>query len=396
MRCVRRGPARSRSPPRQARARLLRGGHSRRRRRPDPGHVLLSQEGQSRHLAVLLGEEEPVRVEGAVELRPVRVPARVRPGRRRQLSDCQSSQSRVNGSRSTSCRDGLSCGRGQPESGEEVAGAQVLEGMEVGPEGANVGHITIERSDRPAQCQVARGPCVRPREMAREEPVRRPFAEPAQGDETRVHVVVREGTRARPGRGRLRASSRTYSALRGREAEADELVVGRPRHPFPLGKANACPRGAVALESLLLIAAADCSETCWAVTAVTSASKGSGGSGGRKPARATSSRARTSSAAAQGRSPPGRRAGQESGAPRARSSRRAARRRHLRAPPRSGPCAPRRRGGCRLRARGSPGRARNARNRAGRERRSRTAGADERAQSFSLSQPPSQTRRHRA
>ena len=49
----------------------------------DPGDVLLEPGGdEADHLAVLLGEEEPVRTEGAFELGPVRIPARVGPGRR--------------------------------------------------------------------------------------------------------------------------------------------------------------------------------------------------------------------------------------------------------------------------------------------------------------------------
>ena len=49
----------------------------------DPGEMLLEPGGdEADHLAVLFREEEPVGTERALELRPVRIPARVGPGRR--------------------------------------------------------------------------------------------------------------------------------------------------------------------------------------------------------------------------------------------------------------------------------------------------------------------------
>jgi GAF domain-containing protein len=50
---------------------------------PDPGEMLLEPGGdEADHLAVLLGEEEAIRTERAFDLGPVRIPARVCPGRR--------------------------------------------------------------------------------------------------------------------------------------------------------------------------------------------------------------------------------------------------------------------------------------------------------------------------
>src|SRR5213076_2936513 len=83
-------------------------------------------------------------------------------------------------------------GRIDSEAGEEVVGGEVLEWIETRADRTNVGVGTIERGDRLPQSQVARGPRARAGQVARKEPVRRPLAEAALGDEPRLHVVVRQ------------------------------------------------------------------------------------------------------------------------------------------------------------------------------------------------------------
>ena len=89
---------------------------------------------------------------------------------------------------------------------------------------------------------------MRPREVAGEEPVRRPFPEPAQRDEPRGHLLVGQ-------RGELVqvevAAREPDDVLRlaGREADADQLVLGRARHPLALGEGMRVLAGnAVALD----------------------------------------------------------------------------------------------------------------------------------------------------
>src|SRR5205085_1929132 len=82
-----------------------------------------------------------------------------------------------------SWRGGSSYSRpAQVETGEEVVRGQVLERGEAGAEHAHLldrgqRAVTIERGYGLAQSEVARGPGVRPGEVAGEEPVGRPFAE---------------------------------------------------------------------------------------------------------------------------------------------------------------------------------------------------------------------------
>ena len=181
---------------------------------PDPGDVLLEPgRDEADRLAVLLGEEEPVRVERAFDLGLVRLPARVRPGRRGRALGLPELPEPLNGLEVASVPWRIVMRAGVREAGEEVVGAQVLEWVEAGRESTNVGHVTIERGHRLPQSQVAGGPGVRPREVAGEEPVRRPLAEPAERDEPGGHLLV--GQRCESSRSRsLRARPTTYSALR--------------------------------------------------------------------------------------------------------------------------------------------------------------------------------------
>ena len=82
----------------------------------DPREVILEPGGdEPDRLAVLLGEEERVRVERPLELGSVGVPADVCPRRRAALSDCQRSQSRRSASKSSSvaCRIVMRAERGE-------------------------------------------------------------------------------------------------------------------------------------------------------------------------------------------------------------------------------------------------------------------------------------------
>ena len=110
-------------------------------------------------------------------------------------------------------------------------GGQVLERVEALGEGTKVGHVTIERSDCLPQSQVARRPGVRPRKVAGEKPVGRPLAEPADRDEPRRYLLV-----WKPGeRVEIEVAAREADdvlRLAGREADADQLLLGRLRDPF--------------------------------------------------------------------------------------------------------------------------------------------------------------------
>src|SRR5947208_1746135 len=81
------------------------------------------------------------------------------------------------------------------ERAEQVVRRQVLERGETRTCRALVG-IAVEVGDRLAQPDVADGPGARSREVAREEPLRRPLADSAQLDEARLHLFV--GKRREP------------------------------------------------------------------------------------------------------------------------------------------------------------------------------------------------------
>src|SRR4029078_10924396 len=66
---------------------------------------------------------------------------------------------------------------------------QVLKGVESFDDVVRV-LVTIERRDRLAHAEVTGRPRVWPGEMAREEPVRSPLAEPAHAGDPRLDLVV--------------------------------------------------------------------------------------------------------------------------------------------------------------------------------------------------------------
>src|SRR5947208_266160 len=78
------------------------------------------------------------------------------------------------------------------KAGQQIVGGQVLEGSEPCADRAHVLIRTIERGDGLAQSEVAPRPGLRPREVAREEPVGGPLAEAALRDELRLHLLVRQ------------------------------------------------------------------------------------------------------------------------------------------------------------------------------------------------------------
>src|ERR1044071_291193 len=100
---------------------------------------------------------------------------------------------------------------------------QVLERLEAGARGPLVG-VAVEVRDRLAQTDVSNRPRARTREMPGEEPLSRPFADPAKRDELRLHLLVRENREsvevdvgAREADGVLRFPAR--------EGERDELAL---------------------------------------------------------------------------------------------------------------------------------------------------------------------------
>src|SRR5581483_9960225 len=86
---------------------------------------------------------------------------------------------------------GSPSGPDHPQAGEQVMSGEVLEGIEALADLAHV-DLTIEGGHRLAQAEVAPGPGTRPREVAGEEPVRRPLAEAALRDDLRAHLLVGE------------------------------------------------------------------------------------------------------------------------------------------------------------------------------------------------------------
>ena len=112
---------------------------------------------------------------------------------------------------------------GHPSAGEQELCGQVLEQRTAhscdghsSMDSACAG--SIEGRDRLAHAEVAGGPRVRPREMACEEPVRRPAAEPSNRCRA-LRPDRRRARRVRPGRGRS-ARARDVLGLRAREPEA--------------------------------------------------------------------------------------------------------------------------------------------------------------------------------
>src|ERR1700756_5207391 len=99
--------------------------------------------------------------------------------------------------------------------------SQFLEGVEALARRADV-DVTIERAYRLPQGEVAGRPGVGAAEVAREEPVRRPLAEPAQGGELLLPLVV--GEKRQPLEVDVGASEADHVlGLAPREAEREEL-----------------------------------------------------------------------------------------------------------------------------------------------------------------------------
>jgi hypothetical protein len=83
---------------------------------------------------------------------------------------------------------------------------------EAGAGGAGV-LLAVEVEDGLAQTEVARRPGVGPRQVAREEPLRRPLTDARKGDERGLDLLVgQDGQRVEVELGRARPM--TYSALR--------------------------------------------------------------------------------------------------------------------------------------------------------------------------------------
>src|SRR4051812_27881125 len=110
------------------------------------------------------------------------------------------------------------------KSEQEEVGAQVLERVEPGTRGTDVRLVRVEREHSLAQAEVTRRPGVRPRQVAREEPVGAPFSEPAQRGQARFHLVVRQDAE------RVEIDVRARDAenilgLPAREAERGQLFL---------------------------------------------------------------------------------------------------------------------------------------------------------------------------
>src|SRR5437868_5230671 len=117
------------------------------------------------------------------------------------------------------------------KAGQEVMGGQVLERCEPRADRAHVRVRTIERGDRFPQTEVAPRPRLRPREMAGEEPLSRPLADPALGDELCLHVVVGQ-ERETPEVELAPRESDDVLGLPPREAEPDELLLLHEGEPL--------------------------------------------------------------------------------------------------------------------------------------------------------------------
>src|SRR6185312_817214 len=114
---------------------------------------------------------------------------------------------------------------------EEVVRSQVLEGLEACACGADV-HITIERAYGSAQREVTGRPGARAAEVAREEPVRRPLAEPAQRGKPRLDLLV--GLEGQSDEIEVGAREPDHVLrLAPREAERGQLLLRGGREPLP-------------------------------------------------------------------------------------------------------------------------------------------------------------------
>ena len=112
------------------------------------------------------------------------------------------------------------------QAGEEVVRGQVLERVEALAErahlvGRQVAAFAVEARDRLAHAEVARRPGAGPREVAGEEPVGRPLADPRQRGQRGLDLVVGQAARARPRSRSLRARPIDVLGLAAREAERD-------------------------------------------------------------------------------------------------------------------------------------------------------------------------------
>src|SRR5581483_2358836 len=85
---------------------------------------------------------------------------------------------------------------------------------------------TIEIRDCLAEREVAPRPRVRAREVTREEPFGRPLAEPADGDDARLHLLVRERRQRLQVEVGAREPHRVLR-LAAREASRDEVLLAR-------------------------------------------------------------------------------------------------------------------------------------------------------------------------
>src|SRR5437868_14813649 len=113
---------------------------------------------------------------------------------------------------------------------QQVVSGQVLEWLEAVARFLGL-EPTIEIGDRPAQGEIAPRPGVRTGEVPREEPVGRPLAEPADGDNACLHLRVgQRGERVQVDPG-ARQPDRVLR-LAAREAERDELGLARLGKPL--------------------------------------------------------------------------------------------------------------------------------------------------------------------
>src|SRR5262249_46167437 len=108
---------------------------------------------------------------------------------------------------------------------EEVVGAEVLKRLEAGARRADVRDLRVERRHSLPQAEVTGRPSLRPGEVTRQEPVRTPFADPAQRGKPLLDLLVGQvlelgeveiGTR----------DSKDVLGLTTREADCRQLVVG--------------------------------------------------------------------------------------------------------------------------------------------------------------------------
>ena len=228
------------------------------------------------------------------------------------------------------------CSRGTGEQpAEQVVRRQVLERFEALADhshlvGRQVSALTIEARDGLAQAEVAGGPRLRPREVAGEEPVRCPLADPREGRESALDLVVRTAARARAGRGRCARSRSCTRPCGARSRAAVISSASRAASRSRVGNAYACstrrPKRSI---RRFRIANAARKETCWAVIDVTSVSNGSTAIGGRSPRSSSARRASVGSVGCEARrTRRGRTRRRGASARPARSRHRAGRRRH--------------------------------------------------------------------